>query len=108
VNQASFITSGPSAYLADEITDFAPGIDKIALAFHPVQLLHGSAASVSAAATWAMQALHGHNGVADVATVTVGGDTYLFYNDAGTGGALNSAVHLDHVVGGALTLTDFV
>jgi len=107
-NQASFTTSGASAYLADEITDFTSGIDKIALGFHPAALLHGSAASVSDAATWATQALQAQAGQADVAAVTVGGDTYLFYNDAGTGGALNSAIHLDHVVDSALTLTDFV
>jgi len=104
---ASFTTSGASAYLTEEITDFTHGADKLALPFHPAALLTGSAASESAAATWAAQALHSHAGSADVAAVTVGTDTYLFYDDHGTGGAVNSAIHLDHVLASGLSLADF-
>ena len=104
---ASFTTSGASAYLTEEITDFTHDGDKLALPFHPAALLTGSAASEGAAATWAAQALHSHAGSADVAAVTVGTDTYLFYDDHGTGGAANSAIHLDHVLASGLSLADF-
>ena len=104
---ASFTTSGASAYLTEEVTDFTHGTDKLALPFHPAALLTGAAASESAAATWAAQALHSHAGSADVAAVTVGTDAYLFYDDHGTGGALNSAIHLDHVLASGLSLSDF-
>ena len=106
VNEATFATSGGSAYVTDEITDFASGSDHISLNFNPVQILHGTATTVAAAATWAAQALQGHAGEADVAAVSVGTDTYVFYDDSGTGGALDSGIRLDHVT--AVTTADFV
>jgi len=105
---ATFTTTGAAACQTDEITDFQFGTDKLALSFHPVGLLNGSAASVSAAATWATQALHGHAGVADIAVVQVGSDTYLFYDDHGAGGAVDAAIKLDHLTATGLHLTDFV
>ena len=104
---ANVTTTGASAYAMEEVTDFTHGTDKLALPFHPAAILAGSAASVSAAASWAATALQGHAGAADVAAVTVGSDTYLFYDDHGVGGAFNSGIHLDHVAAGGLSLTDF-
>jgi len=106
--QASFVTSGSNAYQADEITDFTDGADKISLGFVPTQILHGSAATISDAATWAAQTLQTHAGEHDVAAVSVGSDTYLFYDDSGNGGALNAAIHLDQIATSVFTLTDFV
>ncbi|HMI18802.1 MAG TPA: calcium-binding protein, partial [Sphingomonas sp.] len=106
--QAAFTTAGASAYAIDEITDFTAGTDRLALGFHPAAILQGSAATVAAAATWAAQALQGHAGATDVAAVTVGGDTYLFYDDHAKGGALDAGIRLDHVVASGLSLTDFV
>ena len=106
--QAPFTTTGTTAYKTDEITDFTNGFDKFALGFHPVQILQGSATTEAAAATWATQALHSHVGVADVAAVTVGTDTYLFYDDSGKGGALDSAIHLDHVTANLIDISDFI
>jgi Ca2+-binding RTX toxin-like protein len=106
--QAAFVTTGLSAYVMDEITDFTAGTDKLALGFHPVAILQGSAATVAAAATWAAQALLSHPGATDVAAVTVGSDTYLFYDDHAKGGAIDAGIHLDHVVASGLKLTDFV
>jgi len=104
---ATFTTTGSSAYATEEITDFTTGVDKLALGFHPVALLNGTAASVSAAATWASQTLQAHAGTADIAAVVVGSDTYLFYDDHGAGGAMDAAIKLDHIVAGGLQLTDF-
>lgn len=101
------VTTGTTAYAMDEITDFTHGTDTLALPFHPAAILAGSADSLSAAASWAATTLHSHAGTADVAAVTVGSDTYLFYDDQGAGGAYNSAIHLDHIGAGGLTLTDF-
>ena len=104
---ATVTTTGASAYAMDEVTDFTHGTDMLALPFHPVELLTGSAATASAAMSWAAQALQGHAGTADVVAVTVGTDTYLFYDDHGAGGAVNSAIHLDHLTASSLSLTDF-
>jgi len=104
---ATFTTTGTSAYQTDEITDFTSGTDKLALSFHPAGLISGSAASVDAAAAWAAQALGGHAGTADVAAVTVGSDTYLFYDDHGAGGAIDAAIKLDHIAASGLHITDF-
>jgi Ca2+-binding RTX toxin-like protein len=106
MNEATFATSGGSAYLTDEVTDFVSGTDHISLSFHPVQVLQGTASSVEAAVSWAAQALQGHAGVADVAAVSVGTDAYLFYDDSGQGGALDSGIRLDNVTG--IAAADFV
>jgi len=105
---ATFTTSGAYAYATEEITDFTFGTDKLALPFHPAEILRGSATTLSAATAWATQALHDHAAAADIAAVTVGSDTYLFYNDHGTGGTLDAAIKLDHVVASGLSLTDLV
>jgi len=106
--QATFATSGTTAYVMDEITDFTIGADKLSLGFHPADVLHGSATSVANAVAWATSALQAHAGTADVAAVVVGTDTYLFYDDAGLGGPLDSGIHLDNVNGSLITTSAFV
>jgi len=103
---ATFTTTGASAYATEEITDFTFGTDKLALGFHPAGIIDGSASTINAAAAWATQALQSHAGTADLAAVTVGSDTYLFYDDHGAGGALDAAIKLDHVIASGLSLTD--
>jgi Ca2+-binding RTX toxin-like protein len=105
---AAFATSGSAAFVTDEITDFTSGSDKIALDFHPEQLLAGTSASVSAAMSLAAQLLQAHAGHDDVAAVTVGSDTYLFYDSTGLGGALDSAIKLDGLQATSLSVADFV
>jgi Ca2+-binding RTX toxin-like protein len=107
-SDAAFATTGSSAWNVDEITDFAHGSDKFQLDFHPVALLQGTATTVSAALTYASQLLQAHAGEGDVAAVTVGKDTYMFWDSTGHGGAIDSAVHVDQVKGTTLTLSDFV
>jgi len=106
-HDASFLTTGSTAWATDEVTDFVHGADKFEFDFHPVQVLAGSAATASAAITLANSLVSSHAGEADVAAVTVGGDTYLFWDAAGPGGAVDSAVKVDHLQGG-FTLADFV
>ena len=105
-HDAAFATSGATAWATDEVTDFAHGTDKFEFDFHPVQVLSGSAATAAAALTLATSLTSAHAGEADVAAVTVGGDTYLFWDGTGAGGAIDSAVKVDHVQGG-FTLADF-
>ncbi|HMI18772.1 MAG TPA: calcium-binding protein, partial [Sphingomonas sp.] len=107
-HDAAFATSGVLAWVTDEVTDFASGSDKFALDFHPTQLLHGSANSVSAAMTFATQQLEAHAGQGDVAAVTVGSDTYMFWDSTGHGGAVDSAVKVDHVHDTIFSTADFV
>jgi Ca2+-binding RTX toxin-like protein len=108
VGHATFTTTGTTAYVTDEITDFTIGADKLSLGFHPAEILHGSASTVAEALSWATQALQAHAGTADVAAVSVGSDTFLFYDDAGKGGAVDSAIHLDNVGGSLVSTADFV
>lgn len=105
-HDAAFLTTGSSAWATDEITDFSHGLDTIGLDFHPVQVLSGSAASMDAALTLANSLVGAHSGDADVAAVTVGNDTYLFWDAAGQGGTIDSAVKIDHVHD-TFTLSDF-
>jgi len=107
-HDAAFATSGTTAWKTDEITDFVHGWDKFQFDFHPAALLQGTASTVSAALTSATQLLQAHAGAADVAVVTVGTETYMFWDSTGHGGAIDSALHVDQVKGTTLTLTDFV
>ena len=107
-HDAAFATTGATAWVVDDITDFASGADKFNFDFHPAALLQGSAASASAALTWATTALESHAGAADVATVTVGHDTYMFWDSTGHGGAIDSAVKIDHLTADVFKVADFV
>lgn len=103
---AAFATTGASAWSMDEITDFSHGSDKIEFDFHPAHVLGGEASSVAAAYALANSLVGAHPGDADVAAITVGNDTYLFWDAAGQGGVIDSAVKIDHVHD-SFTLADF-
>jgi serralysin len=107
-HDAGFDMSSTIAWATDEITDFAHGSDKFQLDFHPAALLQGSASSASAALSFATEQLQAHAGQADVATVTVGNETYMFWDSTGHGGAIDSAVKLDGVQASTLTVADFL
>ena len=102
----AFATTGASAWAMDEVTDFTHGADKFEFDFHPAHVFTGSAASASAALTLANSLVGAHPGEADVAAVTVGNDTYLFWDAVGQGGVIDSAIKVDHVHD-AFTLADF-
>jgi len=102
---AIFVTSGTAAWATDEITDFSHGSDLFELDFRPVQVLGGTAATVSAAVTLAKSLVSAHPGEADVAAIAVGNDTFLFWN-SGVQGTIDSAVKVDHVHD-SFTLADF-
>jgi Ca2+-binding RTX toxin-like protein len=104
VHSSAYVAGGPT----DEITDFTDGIDKIGLGFHPTLIVQGTATSLTIAGDVAAQLLSSHVGAADVAAVSVGSDTYLFYDSAGHGGALDSAIKLDAIQPAALTPADFL
>ena len=103
---AAFATTGTSAWAMDEITDFSHGSDKIEFDFHPAHVLSGASSSVAAALTLANSLVGAHAGEADVAAVAVGNDTYLFWDAAGQGGVIDSAVKIDQVHD-TFTLADF-
>ncbi|HMI18618.1 MAG TPA: M10 family metallopeptidase C-terminal domain-containing protein [Sphingomonas sp.] len=103
---AAFATSGSAAYATDHIMDFGNGADVIALGFHVLGVLTGSAASVADAYASATALLSGH--AADVAAVAVGTETMLFYHADGSAGTPDSAIALDGVNSATIVLADFV
>jgi serralysin len=80
----------------DTITDFTVGTDHISLGFVPTAVHDISALSLTDALTDATLALTGHG--SDVAEVTVGNDTYLFYSSA-NGAIADSVIDLQGVHG---------
>jgi len=117
-----FVLIGPSGKGAspaggyDEVTDFADGIDYLHVnAFIGSMLptlLHAdgqSFADFAAAETYATTLLASANGAtSEVAALQVGSDTFLFYSNLGwPGGAIDSAVKLDHVAVGSIDAHDF-
>jgi serralysin len=81
--------------VTDQIVDFTNAQDTIALGFTVSAVLHTGAGvtftDASAAQTYAQQLLTASAGTHDVAAITVGADTFLFYNDT-TGATINSAI----------------
>ncbi|ATE64043.1 hemolysin-type calcium-binding protein [Rhizorhabdus dicambivorans] len=106
--------NGVTSY--DTVNDYVDGQDLFRLAAGTVGtaagdvLLQASGASfttVSAATVYAQQLLDAHAGNTDLAVVNVGGDTYLFYNDA-AGATINSIIKVQGVTDVSLfTIADF-
>jgi len=100
--------------LTDMVLDFTNGQDKIALGYVPAsaEVLHGAAGAtftdVGAAQDYAQGLL---TTVHDVVAVTVGSDSYLFYNALGTTTTIDAAIKFvgvaDSVFNGG-TGSDFV
>jgi serralysin len=81
--------------VTDQIVDFTDAQDTIHLGFAVSAVLHTGPGvtftDASAAETYAQQLLDASAGTHDVAAITVGADTFLFYNDT-TGATINSAI----------------
>jgi len=81
--------------LTDTVLDFLNGSDKIAIGYVPAaaEVVHGAAGAtftdVGAAQDYAQSLL---TVVHDVVGVTVGADTYLFYNGSGSALTIDSAI----------------
>lgn len=98
---ASTIAAGP-----DTILDYLHGTDHIALGFTPAAILTGAPQTTLSAATAAQALFDGHAGDHEVAALSVGSDTYLFYSSSG-GTTVDSAVLLDGVSANAIGASDF-
>ena len=84
-----------------------PGVPTCALPFHVAEIMIGTSGSVAAAYTLASSLLAAHLGLADVAAISVGTDTILFYQASGMGGAPDSAIALDNFTAVTVTQSDF-
>lgn len=100
--------------LVDTINDFEDGKDLIHLPFAPAadaNVLHTAAGATftdaNAAETYAQQLLTAAGGTDNVAAITVGSDTYLFYSDTGTS-TINEAIKLVGITDSHITHADFV
>ncbi|WP_442678978.1 calcium-binding protein [Sphingomonas sp. ASY06-1R] len=100
--------------VTDQILDYVDGTDKIATTGGFTTVLHGDAgvtvSTVSSAYTYAQSLIDSdlatnaaHH---DVAAITVGSDTYLFYNDSGAS-EINSVIKVVGVVDTVFALNDF-
>ncbi|WP_294393299.1 calcium-binding protein [uncultured Sphingomonas sp.] len=100
-----YTRSGSGAYLGDVVADFANGVDHVALGFDVSKVLHGTASSAADAAATATHLLT--EGGTGVAAISVGSDTYLFYDGAGAGAA-DSSIAFRNVNTNAFDTSDFV
>ena len=105
--------SGTLAGYHDEITDFTHGEDVIAIgndAGGARAVLQGDGsvfAAYDAAASYARSLITTAGVSSAIAAVQVGDDTFLFYNEAGNGSGLDSAIKLDHVSAASMQSSDF-
>jgi Ca2+-binding RTX toxin-like protein len=92
----------------DVIADFENGSDRISLDFQVTSVLGGGReGNFAGAASSAQQLLDRHGGNAEVAAISVGSDTYLFF--AGDGGdTVDSAIRLMGISPTAIDGRDFV
>lgn len=98
----------------DTITDLQAGIDRIDLPIavgtnnYLAQNNGATFTSVEAAQVYAQQLLDANSStLEDVAAVSVGADTYLFYNGAG-GATIDSVIKLSNLAPSALTASSFI
>jgi hypothetical protein len=93
---------------ADVITDFQDGSDLLSVGYRVDALLSGAAqASFADAATRAQQLFDAHAGVNEVAVVSGGDRTYVFYS-SNNGGAADSAVYMIGLDSTVFSTADFL
>lgn len=107
LGDAAFAIDGSAGYAMEHILDFTDGEDKIAFSFSVSSILQGSAASVASAVVVGSALLAGHAGAGELAAVSVGADTYLFFRGDGTDGALDSGIDVVGVNFTAFSTADF-
>ncbi len=104
-----FIVAGLGSTISagvDQILDFVDGTDKIGLDFDPVTVLTGGAQTELSAAGAAQQLFDANVGNGEVAALSVGSDTYIFYDSDG-GATVDSAIKLIGVSPSEISLADF-
>lgn len=103
---ATFASSGATANMADLITDFADGVDRVDLTIGiPGNVVQGQSAGDFASAAASAQQVLSAQGSTTVIATQVGGDTYIFY-DAGASTSLE-AIKLQGVASAAISTADF-
>ncbi len=107
-----FIFGGASALFggaeADTVTDFENGSDRLQVGYQVLTVLVGPAqTSLSTAAAAAQQAFDARAGNGEVAAITVGNDTYIFYS-SDNGAIADSAVRLLGISAQSIDVTDFI
>jgi serralysin len=91
----------------ESIRDFQDGVDRIDLGFVPVQIVQGAVAGTVAGIVSFATGLLASQPTGTVASVAVGSDTYLVYNNSG-GLLPDSLIHLDGINASAISVADFV
>jgi len=115
IGNVTSATTAANHGVTDQILDYVDGSDKIDLAGTYNFVVHGDPAvavsTVSAAYDYARQligddraATPGHT---DIAAITVGSDTYLFYNTAGTA-TVDQVIKVAGVADTVFTAGDFI
>jgi serralysin len=92
---------------ADRIMDFADGSDVIALPFQVTQVLYGTADGFDAADDVAVSLIANDGGDRELAAVSVGADTFLFYHASGSSAAPDSLIIVQGVQASAFGVADF-
>ena len=90
----------------DKVVDFTGGVDRLSLGFTPATVLTAGAQTELSAATTAQQLFDANAGTNEVAALSVGNDTYIFYASNG-GATVDSAIRLIDVGASAISLSDF-
>ncbi|WP_165324517.1 calcium-binding protein [Rhizorhabdus phycosphaerae] len=91
----------------DVVTDFQDGIDRIQVGYVVQSVLTaGAQTTFTDAAAQAQLLFNSHAGTGEVATVQVGSHTYLFYSSS-NGPNADSAIELQNVSAGAISVADF-
>lgn len=102
-----FGVSGSPAASPDCIVDYVDGTDRIAIGFAPTIILTGDVQPGASAAAAAQALFDGRAGNGEVAALSVGVETYLFYSASG-GGTVDSAILLAGVSASVFGTDDFI
>lgn len=104
-----FVFSGLGSTVSagvDTIVDYVDGVDRIALGFTPATVLTAGPQTELSAATTAQQLFNANPGANEVAALSVGNVTYVFFANNG-GATVDSAIKLNGVSATAISLGDF-